>query len=270
MAHHVGAVAVEAVGARLGAHRDDGLAAAVLGAEVVGDDAHFLQTLGVRHDRRFVVAAAHDRQAVELNVVGERAAAVDADRRPLAAAVDADAERVRVVGALRQDARDRAGLQDRVRERVLRDVRQRLDHLGAHRAGDARAIRLQERRLGGDFDGLTELAHRQFDGHTDGFRRADDDAGALELREAGERHRNRVGACLKIGRGEQPFRVGDDFARHVRVLVGDDHGGAGHGRLLRVGDRSGDGRGPNLRVRDGGAQEARQDEHRTEPLLQHN
>ena len=85
---------MEVVRARLRAHRDDGLAAAVLGAEVVRDDPHFLQALGVGHDRRFVVAAAHHRQAVELDVVGEGAAAVDADRRPLPPAVDADAERV--------------------------------------------------------------------------------------------------------------------------------------------------------------------------------
>ena len=71
---------MEGVGARLGAHRDHGLAAAVLGAEVVGDDADFLQAFGVRHDGCLVVAAAHDRQTIELNIVGERAAAIDADR----------------------------------------------------------------------------------------------------------------------------------------------------------------------------------------------
>src|SRR6202022_5142270 len=64
--HQVRSLAAKRVRARPGAHRDDGLATAVFGAEIVRDDAYFLKALRVGHDGRFVVAAAHDRQTIEL------------------------------------------------------------------------------------------------------------------------------------------------------------------------------------------------------------
>ena len=68
-----------------------------------------------------------------------------------------------LVVSWREHARHGTGLQERVGERILRDVGQRLDHLGADRARDARAIGLQQRRVGGDVDRLTELADGQLD-----------------------------------------------------------------------------------------------------------
>ena len=120
----------------------------VLGAEVVGNDPDFLQAFRVRHDRGFVVASAHHRQTIQLNVIRERAPAVDADRRQLASSGHADAERIQVRGVRGCGARHGACLQKRVGQRVLGDVRQRLDHLGADGSRHARAVGLQQRRLG--------------------------------------------------------------------------------------------------------------------------
>ena len=50
----------------------------VLGAEIVGDHRDFAKSLRVRRHRYFVVAAAHDRQSVQLNVVCPDPAAIDA------------------------------------------------------------------------------------------------------------------------------------------------------------------------------------------------
>ena len=83
---------VKLVGPRLRAHRNHCLAVAVLRAEVVGNDADFLQTLCVRQDRRLVIAAAHHRKTVQLNVVRKRAAAVNTDGGELGAAGNTDAE----------------------------------------------------------------------------------------------------------------------------------------------------------------------------------
>ena len=113
MPQHVGAAPVERVRAGLGAHRDHGLPAPVLGAEVVGNDPDFLQAFRVRHDRGFVVASAHHRQTIQLNVIRERAPAVDANRRKLASSGDADAERIQVLGVRGGGARHGACLRKR-------------------------------------------------------------------------------------------------------------------------------------------------------------
>ena len=83
-------LAVELVGARAGAHGDHGLPMSVLRAEVVGNHTDFLQTFRVRHHRGLVIAPAHDRKAVQLDVVGKGAAAVDAQSGKLAPAIDAN------------------------------------------------------------------------------------------------------------------------------------------------------------------------------------
>ena len=82
------------------------------------------------------------------------------------------------------------------------------------------------------FDRLADLADGQLDGHADGFRRGDGDAGALERGKARERDGDRVGAGLEVGRREEAVRCRHEFGGDVGRFVGDDDRGARHDGLL--------------------------------------
>jgi len=83
---------MESIGTGFGGHFEDGLTVAVVGGEVVADDADFLEALLVGNDSGFVEAIAGNRKAIQLNVVGKGAAAVHTDGRKLRSTRNPDAE----------------------------------------------------------------------------------------------------------------------------------------------------------------------------------
>src|SRR6266849_7942614 len=83
---------MELIGTGLRAHRNDGLAVAIFGGEVIADLADFLQPFRVRHNRGLVEAASHNRETIQLNVIRKGTSAIHADRRELRATPNADAE----------------------------------------------------------------------------------------------------------------------------------------------------------------------------------
>jgi hypothetical protein len=94
IAERVVGLTVEGIGSRLRAHRDNSLTMAIFRAEIVGNDADFLQALCVRHYGGFVIATSHDGKTVELDIVGECATAIYSDGRLLLSRPGAYAERV--------------------------------------------------------------------------------------------------------------------------------------------------------------------------------
>lgn len=234
VAKAVGGLAVEVVRAGLGAHRDNGLTVSVLSAEVVRDHADFHQAFGVRHHGSLVVTAAHYGEAVELNVVGERAAAVDAQRGPLAPALDADAERVQRGAVRSRVARNHASLQHCVEQRVLRDVRDVRDHLRLHRTLYGAAVGLDLGDVGRDLDGLLDTADLKFDVDSYRLRGREWDARLAIVKESRHRHRNCVGSGRKVGNrvlaGAIRFGCGCD----VGFLLSDDDVRVGNDGPRRV------------------------------------
>src|SRR6266404_2629121 len=109
--------------------RNHALSATVLSGEIVVNDADFLQSFRVGQDRCFVEASAHNRKSVELNIVLERTSAVDPISRELGAARYSYAkgtDRGAVEGIV---TRLHPVLQSGVEKRILRNVRQCVNHL---------------------------------------------------------------------------------------------------------------------------------------------
>src|SRR6266508_3557645 len=78
---------------------------------VVGDDFDLLQRILIGQHGGLVTGRPLDAHAVQDDVVGKSRAAIDPDGGSLAAAVNPDPERSRVLGVAEQAARDDAGLQ---------------------------------------------------------------------------------------------------------------------------------------------------------------
>ena len=150
---------------------------------------------------------------------------------------------------------DGAGLEEGVGQRVLRDVRQRLDHLGADRARDARPIGLQQRRFGATPRRSRRPADRELDRHAHRLGRRRRQCRS-RLNGANPASVTVTCRCRPAGSGavNRPASFVTSSLRSVRVLVGDDDGRAGNDGFLRVGDGAGDGRRPDLR---GGARTRR-------------
>src|SRR4029077_17874587 len=128
------------------------LPVAVFSGEVIVDDANFLQTFSVRKNSRFVESSAHDGKAIELNIVLKRAAAVHAICGKLRPAGDADAERPDGCAVRSVVSRLHAVLERRVIQRVLGDVRKRIDDGCAGGAGNTAGIGLKLVRSGDHLD----------------------------------------------------------------------------------------------------------------------
>src|SRR5262249_10101564 len=145
VAEHVAPLSMKLIRAGFRGHGNYALPSPVLGAEVIADDANFLQSLCIRNDGRFVVASAHHGQTVKLDIVRKRAAIVDGDGRELPSPFYSDSKGIRVCRAVGGVARLNAGLQKRIVERILRNVRNSLYRGGIKRSADTGRLGLELR-----------------------------------------------------------------------------------------------------------------------------
>ena len=226
----VEAVAADAVGSRLDDHVDDRPGdVAELGRVVVGLDADLLHRVRARLVGDQVVDGVVHVDAVEHEVVGLFALAVDVG--PAAAGVLQAVERARI-------GRGDAGGEERGGRQVAALHRQLLDLIALQRLPDDRVLGLQHRAGGDDLDLFLDAADLELEVDAGGLRgrqlhgRLDAlEAGQLDLHDiAGDRH-----AGDDIGAGV----VGDAGVVDVGRLIGCRDGDAGDGAAAVVGDDAG-------------------------------
>src|SRR5262245_15770269 len=166
VAEHVAPLSMKLIRAGFRGHGNYALPSPIFGAEVIADDANFLQSFGVRNDGGFVVASAHHWQTVELDIVRKRAATVDTDGRELPPPIHSDSEGIRACRAVGGVARLNAGLQKRIVERILRNVRNSLYRRGIKRSADAGRLSLELRRTRANLHQRLNRCHHKLDVYT--------------------------------------------------------------------------------------------------------
>ena len=182
--------------------------------------------------------------AVENEIIGLVTVAVD-EGASLGAAGVAAGRRLGLVHAGRVDG-DTAGRQESQLDVVARGQRQPEFRRRVNDGADLGGLRLEQRGLSGDLDGLVELADSECEVHSRRLVHFQMNRGLERRLEALRLSANAIGTKRQTGQHVEPAAVALRAPDGVTVEIGSGHAGADDGRSGWVGDRAINGRGDLL------------------------